>query len=239
MGRHLLQAGVVPLLFKDNIMATLKADNASLSLKKKLYPIDECRDLMVDACLWESMFNLMFISIWGRDTAIQSFLARLTLGRSADGLEQFHIVNEQNPDIPIFINSVDRLEKRLARVYRQTIFGSLTNLWLFDSRCLKPDKSNSSAILLLPKEVANPTERIWSTVKETCPLPLLDHWQQPVLAVLKEHSMLTELPKGIGNIAGYQINLHIPDLKLHLGEKIRQGILTTTSQLLATQSKAA
>lgn len=209
--------------------------------QKNLCPIDEARDLMVDACLWESSFNLMFVSIWGRDTAIQSFIARLTLGRSDDGLTQFHIVNGMGGTIPIYVNGVDRLEKRLARTYRQTHFGSLTNLWIFDRRCIAPDKANASAVLLLPKGAANTTERIWSTVKETCPLPLLDHWQEPVLEILKESSMLQELPDAYGDVAGYQLNLQVDDLKLHLGNKIRQGVLKVadTSEVLQTLPLAA
>lgn len=193
--------------------------------KNKLCPIDECPDLMVDACLWEGIFNLVFVSIWGRDTAIQTFLGRLSLSPSQGGLDQFHIVNEHGYDFPVYINSVNRLEKRTARTYRQTLFGSLTNLWLFDKRCVTIDKANASAVLLLPKGVDNIIERIWSTVKETCPLPLLDHWRDPVLDILKRYSMLEELPKGFGEVEGYQLNLHVADLKLHLGEKIRQGVL--------------
>ena len=194
--------------------------------ENKLCPIDEQRDLMVDAALWEGVFNLIFVSIWGRDTAIQQFLARLTLGRTQDGLDQFHIVNEHGANFPIYINSVDRLEKRIARTYRKTLFGSLTNLWLFDKRCSAIDKANHSAILLLPKGANNITERLWSTVKETCPLPLLDHWKEPVLDVLERYSMLEALPKGFGEVEGYQINLQVSDLKQHLSEKIRERVLT-------------
>lgn len=195
--------------------------------QQKLFPIDECPDLMVDACLWEGMFNLMFISVWGRDTAIQSFVARLTLAGHENGLDQFHLFNECNASIPLFIHSVDRLEKRFARVYRYTLFGSLTNLWLFDRRCCQPDKSSASAVLLLPDGTVNTTERLWSTVKETCPLPLLDHWRESVLEILETYAMLQALPRGMGRIQGYQINLNVDELKLLLGEKIRHGVLTT------------
>ena len=55
-----------------------------------LYRIDECPDVMADACVGDDQGNLIFLSIWARDTAVQQFLARLTLGRDEQGLEQFH-----------------------------------------------------------------------------------------------------------------------------------------------------
>jgi hypothetical protein len=47
---------------------------------KTLYRIDECPDLMADGCVGDENGNLVFLSIWARDTAVQEFLARLTLG---------------------------------------------------------------------------------------------------------------------------------------------------------------
>src|SRR3546814_6980492 len=48
--------------------------------------------------------------------------------------------------IPVFVGNVENLEKRITRAYRRTLFGSLTNVWLFDRRCVKPDKANASAL---------------------------------------------------------------------------------------------
>ncbi|HNK51745.1 MAG TPA: hypothetical protein PKX75_22295, partial [Nitrospira sp.] len=97
-----------------------------------LYRIDECPDVMADACVGDDQGNLIFLSIWARDTAVQQFLARLTLGRDEQGLDQFHIITDQGGSVPVFIGNVDRLEKRVTRAYRRTLFGSLSNVWLFD-----------------------------------------------------------------------------------------------------------
>ena len=56
------------------------------SSAKPLYRIDECPDLMADGCVGDEQGNLVFLSIWARDTAVQEFLARLTLGRDEQGL---------------------------------------------------------------------------------------------------------------------------------------------------------
>ena len=191
-----------------------------------LYRIDECGDVMADACVCGEDGDLVFLSVWARDTAIQQFLARLTLGRDEDGLDQFHLITDQGGSVPVFVPSVERLEKRLPRSYRRTLFGSLVNLWLFDRRCIRPDKATTSALALLPRAAADPTSRLWLLVKETCPLPLLDHWQGTVLALLRDRDMLRDLPTALGPLRGFRLGLDVPALTEALGSLIRQGVLT-------------
>jgi len=130
---------------------------------RTLYRIDECPDLMADGCVGDEHGNLVFLSIWARDTAVQEFLARLTLGRDAQGLDQFHVITDQGARVPLFVGNVENLEKRITRAYRRTLFGSLTNVWLFDRRAVKPDKANASALALLPRESAQRVDRKRST----------------------------------------------------------------------------
>lgn len=191
-----------------------------------LYRIDECPDLMADACVCTEQGDLIFLSVWARDTAIQQFIGRLTLGCSEDGLDHLHIITERGHSVPAFIPSVERLEKRLTRIYRRTLFGSMVNLWLFDQRCIKPDKSTASALALLPRLATDPTSRLWHLVKDTCPLPLLDHWQTPVLELLRSRDMLQSLPVAIGPLQGFRLGLDVPLLTEALGELIRLGVLT-------------
>ncbi|WP_323028653.1 hypothetical protein [Castellaniella defragrans] len=191
-----------------------------------LYRIDECSDLMADACVCNEQGEFIFLSIWARDTAIQQF-ARLTLGRDEDGLDQFHLINDHGSSIPVMVGAVDRLEKRLTRAYRRTLFGSMTNLWLFDRRCIQPEKSTASALALLPRSANDPTARLWRLVKDTCPLPLLEHWQAPVLALLRDPGNAGKaLPMVLGPLQGFHLTLDVPLLTLALGDLIRQDVLT-------------
>ncbi|MFK1437581.1 hypothetical protein ACIU0H_28535 [Pseudomonas aeruginosa] len=192
-----------------------------------LYGIDECPDLMADACVCNDQGDLIFLSVWARDTAIQQFLARLTLGRDHnDGLDQFHVITDQGGSFPVFVGNVERLEKRLTRAFRRTLFGSMVNLWLFDQRCTQPDKATASAIALLPHASDDTTGRLWHLVKDTCPLPLLDHWQAPVLTLLRERDMLQRLPVSLGPLQGFRLKLDVPVLTDALGELIRRNLLT-------------
>src|SRR5690606_32158857 len=195
-----------------------------------------CPDLMADGCVGDEQGNLVFLSIWARDTAVQEFLARLTLGRDEQGLDQFHVITEQGASISVFVGNVENLEKRITRAYRRTLFGSLTNVWLFDRRCVKPDKANASALALLPRDSAYRLDRLWTLVQDTCPLPLLDHWRDTVLALLQTRRMLTGLPLALGPLEGHRLALDVPALTKALGELIRNGTLGATQYELAANA---
>ena len=190
-----------------------------------LYPIEECPDLMADGCVGDERGNLVFLSIWARDTAIQEFLARLTLGPEERGLDQFHLINEHGSSIPLFVGNVENLEKRSTRLFRRTLFGSLVNLWLFDRRCVKPDKANASALALLPKDSLHRLDRLWILVRDTCPLPLLEHWREATLELLQSREMLTRLPLALGPLEGHRLALDVSALTRSLGDLIRRGVL--------------
>ncbi|KIP19796.1 hypothetical protein KY49_3602 [Burkholderia sp. MSHR3999] len=194
---------------------------------RTLYPIDECPDLMADACVGDDHGELVFLSVWARDTAIQAFLARLTLGPSEQGLDRFHLVTE-DASVPVIVGNVERLDKRSTRAFRRTLFGSLVNLWLFDRRCVKPDKANATALALLPRTAESRTQRLWSLVRDTCPLPLLEHWHDIVLELLTHGDMLTRLPLVLGPLDGYRLAIDVPALTAALGERIRDGRLTAS-----------
>ncbi|EMR0621189.1 hypothetical protein DY979_34800, partial [Pseudomonas aeruginosa] len=79
----------------------------------------------------------------------------------------------------------------------------------------------------------DPHQRLWPLVMETCPLPLLQHWREPVMEVLTQHQMLTALPGTIGNVCAWRLALRVDVLEPTLGELIRESILTTDAQAQA------
>ncbi len=199
-------------------------------MPKPLSPSPLCRiaelpDLMIDGCVCDERNTLVFASLWGRDTAIQEFVARLTLRSDEKGIDRFHVVTEDDRELPVFVGHVDTLEKRTTRTFTGTLFGSMVHLWLFDKRCVKPDKANASALAILPMAVSSRTERLWTLVQATCPLPLLDHWRDVVLALLKRREMLTRLPFGLGPLHGHRLTIDVPALTSALGDLIRNGTL--------------
>lgn len=201
----------------------------NLSASASLYRIEECADLMADACVCDDDRRLIFTSLWGRDTAVQQFLAQLTLVSGEHSLDHFHVLTEEHVSIPVFVGDTARLEKRQTRALRRTLFGSLLNVWLFDKRCITPDKANGTALALLPKSTTDSSQRLWRLVQDTCSLPLLDHWRDHVLDVLRVKSMLTPLSFALGPLSGFRVAIDLPALSWELGEMIRSETLSTDS----------
>jgi hypothetical protein len=191
-----------------------------------LYRIDECPDLMADACICDERGILVFASLWGRDTVVQELLGRLTLGSAEHGLERFHLISADDTAIPVAVGNVQLLEKRTSRVQR-TLFGSLIHLWIFDTQCKRPDKANARALTILQKDASNVSERIWRIVQDTCPFPLLDHWKDAILELLRSSSCLAPLPFVLGELEAHRISLDVPLLEQTIGDLIRSGLLDT------------
>ena len=93
-----------------------------------LMPITETPGLYADAVLTDDGNNLLFLSLWGRDTAVQEFRARLSLPVHEGGLDNFHL--EGLPFVQI--GNPERLVTDSGRTPSQLIFGSLVHLWLYD-----------------------------------------------------------------------------------------------------------
>lgn len=183
--------------------------------------ISAIRDLFVDALLTDDSGHLIFMSVWGRDTALQEFIARLQLPLSENGIRDFRVIGEQSTKTKyVQIPNVDSLEKMSAKTSRNTVFGQLTQLWIYDKLVAQPDRANHRAIMLYqPGDIPNP----WPLVRSVCHLPLLDHWRDAFLDRCRRQSWLRDL-EGIG-IQGVIVEMDdaVEDV---ITEMIRKRVLT-------------
>ena len=193
-----------------------------------LLQLTEIPHIMADAYVCDERRSLSFLSLWGRDTAIQELLARLTL-KNEDALTQFTLTDDTHHEHLLFSGNTDNLDKRSTR-HSHTRFGTLTHLWLFDHRCLTPDKSNGQALLLLERDDPHWQQRIWILFQETVTLPLLNHWQETILALLQDTQMLTPLPGHHGPLTGWQLTLDLPRLTGLISAAILRGDLCASAQ---------
>ena len=162
-----------------------------------LFQIPDSPGLFVDAALTDEAYSLLFLSVWGRDTPAQEFIARLSLKPSEGGLDSFRIKPVSGEGRARLINTgnVERLEKLTGRT-AQTLFGSLTQMWMLDPLCQQPDLSNRRALVLArPGEApAVMEDRVWRAVLDTCHLPLLPHWRSTILTVCQDREWTKPLP---------------------------------------------
>ncbi|MIE72480.1 hypothetical protein EL06_24560 [Salmonella enterica subsp. diarizonae] len=193
-----------------------------------LLQLAEIPHIMADSYVCDEHRSLVFLSVWGRDTAIQELLGRLTLKSESEGaLTQLTLTDTALHEHMLFPGNTGNLDKRTSR-HAGTRFGTLVHLWLFDKRCLTPDRANGQAVLLVKRDDPRWRERAWTLIQETTTLPLLAHWQDRILTMLQTSQMLTPLTGGYGFLTGWQLTLDTPRLTALISEAILAGELHTT-----------
>lgn len=200
--------------------------------QQHLVPIAEAPGLYVDALLCDGDY-LRFISVWGRDTEMQEFLARLSLPLKDGGLDAIRVDGEMQY---VQIGNIERFEKLTGRMPKENLFGEVTHLWLFDRTANMPDYTGRQALFLFQPEedtaehCESLNERLWTTVCETCHLPLLPQWRDVVLEGFTRQGFLRRL-EGIG-IHGIVISLPELGVETVVTEWIQSGVLTVEGEPL-------
>jgi hypothetical protein len=144
--------------------------------------IAEVQDLFCDAYVTDENMRLVFISLIGRDTAIQQLLASFSLPLQSGGLDRISFRNSSEGNV-ILVGDHSRLEKLSGRLPK-SIFGILNQTWIFDPVCQRPDRANKVAWLLEPNRQSNGPglPAIWPTVKMLSAIALLDEWENTLVS---------------------------------------------------------
>ncbi|MDM4770881.1 hypothetical protein [Solimonas sp. SE-A11] len=190
-----------------------------------LMELVEAPGLFADALLTDERGGLLFISLWGRDTAVQEFLARLSVDVSEGGLRTLHVEGPAGR-VQVHFDRMPSLEKHTGRLPPRNLFGDLVQLWIHDKLATEPDRANRRALLLHRPRLSrhDATDAcLWGLVREVCHIPLLEGWRQPVLTLLELHGWLTPIP-GIG-IDAWRLELGNPRLDAEISQMIRGGVL--------------
>lgn len=180
-----------------------------------LFKLKELSDLFADACVRDETGQLMFLSLYGRDTAIQQLLAAFTLKVTEGGFDSFHLQDPAGESHLVHVGNADRLEKFTGKLPRDNLFGNLVHLWLYDPALIRPDRSNQVAWALVDgvdalSQTDSIRSRIWGLYKLLSPVPLLDAWQQAVLARTWDEAVtvMAQTPyPPLGRIAAARVSL--------------------------------
>lgn len=212
-----------------------------MSSNEELLRVEDVSDVFCDALMTDNA-SVLFMSLWGRDTALQELLARLTL-KSGDGcLRGVHIGGRY-----VDMSNADSLEKYSGRLSTSSLLGPTAHLWLYDPIVLAPDRANRRAVLLhrgSPGPEAD--SRLWALVRELCHLPLLDTWREQVMAEFIDNEWVRTLTgyawegliKGHG-MAGYATDLSSPLIETFISNAVRQGALAIPATTESTQQTRA
>ena len=197
----------------------LKPAIASAYFHRPFMNMREVFGVFVDAVLTDESDNLIFISLWGRDTAIRELQGRLTLGTSENGLTSFNLRNDETK-VFVKIGNSQAIEQMTGRV-QTDILGELVHCFIFHKEIMKPDLANHRVILITQE---GEPDFLWNAVKQTCPVPLLDHWKSVLLPILKRTGMIKKL-SGIYQ-SGTQINIDEERITFLVKQACMDGLLT-------------
>lgn len=182
---------------------------------------DSMPGLWIDALVRDDEDNVLFLSAWGSETAIQKTRARFSLPVSENGLRGFKI--HTGPGRWRFdrfaVTQPERYEQETARPTGSR-FLHLTQLWMFPRLAIQPNNVDHKA-LLLKRPTESPEQwqsRLWQAVQTVCPVPLHPSWDG-VVADFIRHNWIRQ----------YQ-GFHIDAWCLHCPEKEVQPWVTTAVQ---------
>ena len=199
-----------------------------------LFKLQELSDLFADACVRDEAGQLMFLSLYGRDTAIQQLLAAFTLKVHEGGLDSFHLQESTGESHLVHVGNADRLEKFTGKLPRDNLFGNLIHLWLYDPILTRSDRSNRVAWVLVDGDGGSSGQeeaiwyRVWGLYKLLSPVPLLDTWQQAVMSRTGNEvvTLTGETPyPPLGRINAARVSLpdHFPEI---VSGMVKAGVLT-------------
>ena len=205
-------------------------------MQQLLMQLDVIPDLYVDASLVDAYDKLLFLSLWGRDTAIQEFLAGISLANEEGGINSFFlsssIKSSGDPQRKLIqIGEAKRLNHYTGRMPASNVFGGdMAHLWVFDRLVTDPDLANRRTIAISKvdsdsvDDKAASQNRIWQLTKAICHLPLLDHWADIIIQAFYEREWIKDF-NGIG-VNGALIDLSLAEeVEEEVTRLIRDGAL--------------
>lgn len=202
-----------------------------------LIEVVEAPGLFADALLTDERGSLLFVSLWGRDTAVQELLARLTLAPDEGGFRTLHLNAEDGPQA-IHFDRMPCMEKHSGRMPPRNLFGDLIQVWIYDRLAVDPDRANRRALLLHRPDYDTDAvlqDRLWMLVREVCHLPLLPQWRETVLSILELNGWMQ--PLAGRSISAWRLDLGDPKFEAEISLRIRRHELQLDSEVLQTTVK--
>ena len=176
-------------------------------------------DVFVDACVRDTSGNLLFLSCYGRDTALTQLFAALSLIPTAGGFAQVTLIDDDGDTHRVGIAGADRFRKLAGRLPKENLFGSIAQTWIFDPVVLNPDRSNRLGWVLLDLGTSGKAHavqceidgRVWAMYQVLSPVPLLPAWEQPIRAAMQEAvlDMQASPFPALGRVSALRV--HLPD----------------------------
>ncbi|MES2353123.1 MAG: hypothetical protein V4568_01775 [Pseudomonadota bacterium] len=183
-----------------------------------LYRVREMSDVFVDACVRDTSGDLLFLSCYGRDTALTQLFAAFSLSPAQGGFTQITLEADDGCVHRVGIAGAERFKKLAGRLPKDNLFGNVAQTWIYDPIVLEPDRSNRIGWVLLDLNSASSeasairTEidrRVWAMYQILSPVPLLPAWERPIRNATREavHDMQASPFPALGRISALLVHL--------------------------------
>lgn len=195
-----------------------------------MHVLVEQSDVFVDAMASDHHAQLLFVSVYGRDTSVQQFMARLHQSSRDGGVDQLTALPHYGakPDLQVLVGDPKRLEKVTGRMPKTGLLGNLVHAWIFDPAVQLVDHATRSAWLFNHRTTAALDEdalkaQAWKLVKDLSAVPLLDTWAEATLRHVQASGGFIS-PQCIGSIFAVRIALN-DDFPAWVSRGVQDGLL--------------
>ncbi|MDZ7922874.1 MAG: hypothetical protein U5M23_02195 [Marinagarivorans sp.] len=182
-------------------------------------------DLFVDAFLVDGE-RWLFTSLWGSETTIQQFFARIELRDDENGLRHFTIRNPAT-GAEVRVSTADNKEmsKQTAKTPSHSIVGEICHCFIFNKALVQADRlAGNTFVFAMPGEADVDEARVWQAVKELSHIPLMDHWQSILIPLFFERNWMTPL-RGL-NTQAFKIFMDNEEFNALVSDLVKRRILT-------------
>lgn len=168
----------------------------------------------------------LFGSFWGHETSCTEFMAKMMLPNHDDGLSSFTLRGDEG-DIEIAVGKADALKKLTAKTPKDTVLGSICNLWVYHPALIYPSReSKEGYVVSLEGESEHHWDkRLWSVLQDITYTPLMGHWRDALMPMLFARDWI--LPVDGFGVEGYRIKVDDDELGALVGELLRDNTIST------------
>ena len=190
----------------------------------KFFEVKEIQQLYADSYLTNENGELLFLSIWGRDTPVQEMLGRLSVSDQSSKLSSLTLVSSDKTK-KISIPNTKILDKHQCRLVSD-IYQNLTQVWIYDRRVIEPDIQERKLTRLFAPWQDEPDP--WPLIKAVSSIPLLDEWRDDLVRIFFERKFCSYIPESCGcGMRALEIDLQSKEVEETVAEMLVSKQLIT------------
>ena len=182
--------------------------------------------------------SLLFASLWGNEAALLELFARLTIPAHQEGLSGITLTPRVGKKIVLNTSKMSNLKKVTSKTPGDTILGSLCHVWIYDEALEKPNHRQGEAYVInyLDGYSENQLDdQVWSQLQALSVIPLLDHWQKPVMAAVRQVGFIE--PVDAFRLSAVKIQLELDEFEALISSLLKSGVISENLSPVQLQPK--